>query len=223
MLLSVGVHLIVLIHLTTLYRPNMLSRIELTIQSIKSPPQYRVVAPPVQPEQPQDRFDRQPPPLRLGRNLAITAPHYQQPEPVSTERLQTLPPLPQISDTSDPVATVWEDAPEEIKQASAAPAPSPIQQDTELAENRYIDRIKQQIDEAKEYPNRARRRNLEGVVKVLFTIGGGGELVSISISKSSGSRILDRSAIKAIEKVAPFDPPPNGSIALELPIKYQLT
>jgi len=223
MLLSVGLHLIVLIHVTTIYQPNLVSRIELTLQSIKSRPQPKAVVPPARFELPMQNFDRQPPPFNVGRNSAITAPHYLPPKPVMAKRLQKLPSSPQITDISDPVATVWEDTPVAMQQAAVAPAPSPIKQDTGLAEIQYIDRIKQKIDDAKEYPQRARRRNLEGVVKVLFTIGGRGELVSISVSSSSGSRILDRSAVKAVQKAAPFDPPPNKTVTIELPIKYQLT
>jgi protein TonB len=200
----------------------MVSRIELTLQSIKSRPQHRVVAPPERFKPPEAYRDRQPSPQKMGRNSVITAPQYKPPEPVKAERLQKLPPVPQITDRSDPVAAVWEDAPEAVP-VSVAPEPSPVKPDERLAEIKYIDHIKRQIDDAKEYPQRARRRNLEGVVKVLFTIDAGGELASISVSTSSGSRILDRSATKAVQKAAPFDPPPNGSLTLEVPIKYQLT
>lgn len=222
MLLSVGVHLMVLIHLANVYRPNVVSRIELTLQSFKSRPQHKVVVPPAPPNKPIKYFDRQPSFPEIDRNAAITAPQYQPPKPVTAERLQKLPSEPQISDTRDPVASVWEDAPEKL-EASVAPEPTPIKPDNRLAEMQYVDRIKRQIDDAKEYPQRARRRNLEGVVTVLFTIGAGGELESISVSTSSGTRILDRSAITAVQKAAPFDPPPKGSITLKLPIRYQLT
>ena len=223
MLLSVGVHLLVLIHLTSIYRPSVVSRIELTLQSIVSRPQPRVVVPPAQVERPKEYFNRRPAPPKVDQNLAIAAPQYLPPKPLMAEDLEKYRALPQIPDASDPVTTVWEDQPETVQPTSVAPTPSPVTPEADLAEIRYIDRIKQQIDDAKEYPQRARRRNLEGVVKVMFTIGGKGELVSVRVSTSSGSRILDRSAIRAIEKAAPFDPPPKGALTLELPIRYQLT
>jgi protein TonB len=222
MLLSVGVHLIGLIQVTRIYRPNLVSRIELTLQSIQSRPQPKVVVPPAHFEQPKENFVRQPSPLEVEQNSIIAAPQYRPPKPVLSERLQKIPSLPQNPIYSDPMATVWEEEPETV-QTSVVPAPSLIQQDDGLAEIQYRNRIKQQIDDAIEYPQRARRRNLEGVVKVIFTIGDRGELVSISVSTSSGSRILDRSAIKAVQTAAPFDPPPKGSVTLELPIKYKLT
>lgn len=221
MLLSVGVHLVVLIHLANIYRPTVITRIELTLQSIKSRPQHKALVPPVSFKKPKEYFDRQPSPPKMSRNAAVTAPQYEPPTPVSDERLQRLPSEPQIKSTREPVASVWEEAPE--TPVSVAPEPPPVVPDTRLAEIRYIDRIKQQIDDAKEYPQRARRRNLEGVVTVLFAIGAGGELESISVSTSSGSRILDRSAVQAVQKAAPFGPPPNGAVTLKLPIRYQLT
>jgi protein TonB len=200
----------------------VISRIELTLQPLQSRPQPKVVAPPAHFEQPKENFVRQPLPLEAQQNSIIAAPQYRPPKPVLSERLQKMPSLPQMPIHGDPMTTVWEEEPESV-QTAVAPAPAPIQRDAGLDEIQYLNRIKQQIDDAKEYPRRARRRNLEGVVKVVFTIGGRGELVTISVSTSSGSRILDRSAIKAVQTAAPFDPPPKGSLTLELPIKYQLT
>ncbi len=220
--LSVGVHLVVLIRVTAVHHPKVASRIELTLQSMTARPQHRIVAPPARLEQPQDVIDRQPHLLQVVQNSAISAPQYHQPKPLTAERLKKLRPLPSMPDNRDPVATVWEEAPGTMP-ISVAPAPAPIKPETGLDEKHYTDRIKQRIEAAKKYPQRARRRSIEGVVKVLFTIGGRGELISISISSSSGSRILDRSAIKAVQKAAPFDAPPSGSITLELPIKYRLT
>ena len=221
-LLSVGVHLIGLIHLARIYHPTVVSRIELTLQSIKSPPQHKVVAPPASLKQPSDVFKPQPPPPENHLKSPIAAPHFKPPEPILAERLQRSRSLPQLPDKSDPVVSVWEEAPE-AEPATVAPAPPTKKQENDLVAIQYTDRIKQQIESAKEYPPRARRRNLEGVVKVLFTIGSRGNLESIRITLSSGSRILDRSAIKAVQKAAPFDAPPNGSMTIALPIKYQLT
>ena len=222
MLLSIVVHLIVLIHLASIYHPNVVSRIELTLQSIKSRPQPKIEAPPARQEQLQNFYEHQPPPIETRNPAILTAPQYQQPKPIQAERLEKIGSGPQIPDISDPVATVWEEPPE-AQQVSVAPGPASIKPDTGLDQKQFIAEIIQQIDDAKEYPPRARRRNLQGVVKVLFTIGGRGELVSITVSTSSGSRILDRSAIKAVQKAAPFGAPPNGAVTLELPIKYQLT
>jgi len=221
MLLSVGVHLIVLIHLATIYQPNVVSRIELTLVSINSRPQPKIVAPAARPAQPQEAFDHQTHP-KTELIAPIPTPYYQPPEPVRAERLRNSPAMPQIPNASDPKASVWEGIPA-LQPASVVPEPAPIKQETGLAEIAYIDHIKQRIDDVKEYPQRARRRTLEGEVTVLFTIGGGGELVSIRIADSSGSRILDRSAIKAVQKAAPFKVPPDGAVTVELPIKYQLT
>ena len=72
------------------------------------------------------------------------------------------------------------------------------------------------------YERIARSRNVQGVVEIEFTIGRDGKMVSAGIVKSSGSRILDRTAVDAVKKVAPFAAPPSGPIVIQLPIKFKL-
>ncbi|MDR0583198.1 MAG: TonB family protein [Treponema sp.] len=50
-----------------------------------------------------------------------------------------------------------------------------------------------------QYPQIARRRNVEGVVGVHFEIGIDGSLVSVRVNHSSVSSILDRAAVSLIE------------------------
>jgi len=222
MLLSVGVHLILLVHLATIYRPNVVSRIELTLQSIKSRPQPRVVMPPTLPKESQAVFERQPSPIRVNPSRAITAPQFQPPQPIADERLKKLSSLPQIPAIRDPVVTAWEDAPEVVQNALEAPL-SVYEHDLDRSERSYTDLLRQKITKEadKEYKRRALRRNLEGVVTVAFIIGRLGELVSINVVSTSGNRILDRAAKKAVKKAAPFDAPPDGSITITLPLKFE--
>ena len=49
-----------------------------------------------------------------------------------------------------------------------------------------------------------------GATRIKFTIGTSGELESIEIFESSGSRRFDRDALKFVERAAPFPPPPPG-------------
>ncbi|WP_412073410.1 TonB family protein [Tritonibacter mobilis] len=55
------------------------------------------------------------------------------------------------------------------------------------------------------------RTSVKGVAHVSFVIGGGGQLASVRIRKSSGSSELDQLALQQIRKAAPFPPPPAGA------------
>lgn len=52
-----------------------------------------------------------------------------------------------------------------------------------------------------------------GTVKVAFALDGHGQLLSRQIALGSGSAWLDRAALDAVERAAPFPPPPAGSSA----------
>lgn len=70
----------------------------------------------------------------------------------------------------------------------------------------YMDRLKARIFRAWEYPEDAILRGEEGKVSIEFVLGAQGELVDIGVLKSSGSPRLDRAAMNAVAKAAPFGP-----------------
>lgn len=75
---------------------------------------------------------------------------------------------------------------------------------------KYLSLIREKIEKAKVYPERARRDGKEGLVKVEFTILAEGKLKKVKVVKSSGKRILDQATIKAIKQAAPFPPIPKA-------------
>jgi len=66
----------------------------------------------------------------------------------------------------------------------------------------YKSRLRQLIESQKKYPRRAKRRGLQGVVKVSFVIMANGTVSQIQIVKSSGSRILDNAAKNTVKKIS---------------------
>lgn len=68
----------------------------------------------------------------------------------------------------------------------------------------YFKLVKKKIDEKIFYPEIARRRNIEGKVKIQFILNNDGNLREIKILKSSGNKILDDASIEIIKKSAPF-------------------
>ena len=73
-------------------------------------------------------------------------------------------------------------------------------------EEQYITRLLSQIEKNKFYPRKARRRNIEGTVKVTLSINADGRIAKLSLTE--GHKILRIAAEKAIKKSQPFPEPP---------------
>lgn len=58
----------------------------------------------------------------------------------------------------------------------------------------------------RDYPRAAERQQIEGTVGLRLTIGADGRVSECSISKSSGSSVLDDGACQSIRRVGRFDP-----------------
>jgi TonB family C-terminal domain len=90
----------------------------------------------------------------------------------------------------------------------------------------YLGLIQQKIEEAKVYPEKARRNNQEGKVLVEFSILSGGMLKKATIIDSSKRRLLDRAALDTIGRAAPFSPIPTSlkmnEMTIRMPIVFDL-
>jgi protein TonB len=84
--------------------------------------------------------------------------------------------------------------------------------------------IKNFISKNLVYPPMARQRNIQGVVSVYFEMEKNGEFVSVSVSRSSGSSILDNAAVSLIKKIHPLENLAlNRTLTLNVNIAYELT
>lgn len=71
------------------------------------------------------------------------------------------------------------------------------------------------------YPHQARRMGWGGRVRVSFVILESGAIEELRIEESSGHKVLDRQALRAVEKAAPFPPPPVPA-SISLPVVFRL-
>jgi protein TonB len=69
------------------------------------------------------------------------------------------------------------------------------------------------------YPSAARAEGLTGVVGVAFTIGPTGRLAALSITRSSGSPVLDEAARTTLRAVR-MAPPPGGRFSTSTKIRF---
>ncbi|TCK03436.1 energy transducer TonB [Phorcysia thermohydrogeniphila] len=95
----------------------------------------------------------------------------------------------------------------------------------EFNREKYISMLVAEIERRKFYPPIARRMGIEGVVKVRITLDRSGKLREVRVTSSSGSKILDRAAVKLMKKCQ-FPPLPpeydKREFSVEIPIRYTL-
>ena len=70
------------------------------------------------------------------------------------------------------------------------------------AERAYRSRLNRLIAQKKIYPRRAKKMGQQGVVKVSFTVFANGRIKNVRISRSSGSRTLDKATRKLIQRIS---------------------
>jgi protein TonB len=64
--------------------------------------------------------------------------------------------------------------------------------------------IMRRIEEAKRYPEAARRMGIEGKTVVRFKLKPGGQVEAVEVAESSGSDILDKASVETVREAAPL-------------------
>lgn len=87
-------------------------------------------------------------------------------------------------------------------------------------------RIRDELHRHLHYPTSARRRGWEGDVLLGFKVRNNGMIDNIHVSRSSGFRLLDESALLALRKIKaitwPHSPPEHAQLDMEIPVFYRL-
>ncbi|MDO9532193.1 MAG: TonB family protein [Deltaproteobacteria bacterium] len=91
----------------------------------------------------------------------------------------------------------------------------------------YLKEVRRLLEKHKDYPWMARRRNIQGVVAVVFTIGCGGQIMAARVSRSSGQDLLDEAAQNTIRRVGKLPPFPaelnRQQLTVEVPLAFRLS
>ncbi|MBF0677261.1 energy transducer TonB [Pseudomonas sp.] len=137
-------------------------------------------------------------------------PREPEPEPSSTPPVETPPAKPS-------------------QQARAPESSSQLSANTQATQGQpsWESRLLGHLNRYKRYPNDARRRGQEGVVKVRFVIDARGKVIDHQLVGRSGSPSLDRAALQMIRRAQPLPAPPpellkNGSLEVVAPFVYSL-
>lgn len=179
------------------------------IEEEEPPPPEEPDEPP--PEQPQETAP--PPPVAPQPPISIAP----APPPINTT--PTIPPPAPPALSIPPLAPVAPPAPPPAPPPP--PAPSKARAASPKGQGRWAARIQDN------YPPRALREEVEGTVGVRVSIGPDGRVSACSVSRSSGSSVLDDAACKGMTRYARFNPalddagnPTTGSFATG--IQYKL-
>jgi len=95
------------------------------------------------------------------------------------------------------------------QQAREAQAKAKQQQQSDLYDS-YLSEVRKQVVRNVEYPKRAQKENIEGLVMMRVRIDRSGNLASFELAQSADD-LLDEAAQKAVKKAAPF-PKPNDQL-----------
>lgn len=227
LLLVLGLH--VGLALWSLYWQPQAAPIELPppamlIELAPAPP--AAAAPPPEPVQapeppPQPKVIEAPKP-----KLALPPPPKPRPKP----------PKPQVERKPDPKPPVepqpnaqpsTASAPAARSEANAQPSPQAGSPAPSKALPSWQSRLLAHLNRFKRYPEDARRRGQQGVVKLRFVVDGQGQVLSFELAGKSGSGSLDRATLQMIRRAQPLPPPPpellqNGSLEVVAPFVYSL-
>lgn len=215
-ILSVGVHAILLLHLSGVYRSRTLTYIELSLQNNSSSPVRDIPRPRPRPKMPAPRN-----PLK---KISVA----QRPLP----RFKRLAMAPMQKNLPDSIVEgiIVPDVPQApgVDSADWVPGLSAHAGTPEfMTADGYLDMVKLKIESRKRYPETAKHRRIEGRVKVHFILASDGSVRDLSISKGTRNNELNTAALNAVRSAAPFPRPPStlfkGDLALELIIVFELT
>ncbi len=73
----------------------------------------------------------------------------------------------------------------------------------------YLLHVKNKIENVWEYPYKARREGMSGILVIEFSINKNGSIYEVRILRSSGKKILDNAAVQAIYNAARYNPFPH--------------
>jgi len=197
---------------------SQVSRLRIALGSPPTPPAPPAPATPVPP------VSRKAAPKSLP-----LPPASRQPAPVPTPRVETQsPPFPNVA--AGPMAA---GAPGAVRtavagQAREAKARAGLQAALQgTARVDYFSALHARVVAVLEYPRRARLADIQGTVVLQIRIDREGDIRNSWVGESSGSRALDRQALRIAKRAAPFGPVPvhfrDADLAFELPVEFALS
>lgn len=216
--LSVGLHLLVVSAwlLAPLPKPDDMGTGALTVQLLMEPPPPAPEPPPRPEPQPQPQPEPAKPQPTPEAPKPKPAPRpATKPAPVAASQpaQAAAPPAASGPVTSAPAETAEPSAPAANAVAIGNPAARQAERDD------YLRMVWARIMRF-----RPERVTLRGTTRLRFTLAADGSLLHAEVAESSGSGLLDRAALNAVQRAAPFPPPPaggDGDLSFVIPFQFR--
>ena len=215
-IISVGVHGLILVHLSGVYRSSALTYIEMSLQNISRPSTRHIPRPRPRPKEP-DPQDQVRPLDVVQRPLPQFKPLVM--APVETKVADSLVEgiaVPVIPHTPGVESAGWIPAP----QTRAAV-------DETMTTASYLEMVRLKIESRKRYPETAKAGSIEGRVTIRFILAVDGSVRDVAVVNGARYSALNTAALDAVKNAAPFPRPPAnlfpGDMALKLTIVFELT
>jgi len=213
-LISLGIHTVVFLHIAGVYRSRALTAIELTLEDLSKETPRDI---------PRPRPRVQPPPEAVHKETPRVVPRPMpffeplKPESVQKDLPDTLVErlsVPNLPASSSVGIANW--LPPNLEGQSG---------DFATAES-YLEMVRLKIERHKKYPEEARTRRMEGRVTVRFVITPEGGIRDTTVVKSSRQKALDEAALLAVQNASPFPKPPvrlfKGLVPLTVTVVFEL-
>jgi periplasmic protein TonB len=219
-LLSIGIHTILVLHLSGVYHSRAMSVIEFSLRDERVSAQRNIPRPRFRPrnlpkpvaEMKPAAENRLPPPMKP---LKMDAYKADVPDIAGASLGQQL----NASDFQHAI-------PGNNIEAWQPIAAVGISGDGYDSPDSYLEMIRFRIEKNKLYPATARNQGLKGRVILSLVISLQGEVHSLNIKKSSGYDLLDNAALSAVRHAVPFPLPPGKffkkDIYLTIPILFEI-
>lgn len=115
-------------------------------------------------------------------------------------------------------------APRAERQAAAASAVSPGASAAAIAS--YNQLVAAHLQRFKQYPTGAKAAGQQGIARLSFTLGRGGQVLSSRLGGSSGHAALDAETMAMVRRAQPFPAFPTemkqGSMGFNVPVRFSI-
>lgn len=94
------------------------------------------------------------------------------------------------------------------------------------ARDSWQGRLLAHLEKHRRYPGNARGQGIQGTAYVRFRMNRAGMVLSASVQRSSGSRILDKAALETLRRAQPLPPLPanmSDEVELAVPVEFYLS
>ncbi len=223
-ILSLGVHALVLARVTGMYRPVTTSYIEIEMRTEEKPSGRSIPVPPPRHKVIKPRLHAQAikPISPVSVAKPIMPPQAPQPTAVQPAVVEPIT-APKASDISKSADNIDRQVVNVDKEAASTPVKS---SSIHGSAKDYLGMVRMMIEKHKRYPYAARKRQIQGQVVVRFVIGDDGTVTNLVLAGSSHHRLLDEAALAAVRDASPFPRPPahlfDSPVPLEICIVFEL-